>query len=164
MWAKSWILGSALGLWAVSSLLSARVVSPKCSFTSWKRLQLDVTPEEAQRDGRNRPPGAAGLSNPMDVGGNPGGSCPAQKPPAVALEPAQHLGSSSCPAGRLWVGFGFLEIRRRRGKSSGERPQHTAKESELSPGLWLCRGILALKSPWEVKWENVLEQGHLFTL
>lgn len=39
-----------------------------------------------------------------------------------------------------------------------------AKECELRPGVWLCGGILALKSPWEVKWENVLEQGHLFTL
>lgn len=77
MLAKSWILGSALGFWAASSLLRAHVVSPKCSSTSWKRLQLDVTPEEAQRDGRNHPPRAAGLSNPMDVGENPAPVAPA---------------------------------------------------------------------------------------
>lgn len=86
---------------------------PKCSFTSWKSLEWDLTPEKAQRDGRHRPPRAAELSNPTDVGepqhrnSHSRGSCPAQKPPseAVALLRSQ-LSTRGAPAA-LQGGFGW---------------------------------------------------------
>lgn len=105
-------LGSAFlaGVFIAQSTCGA---PPKCSFTSWKTLKWDLTPEKAQRDGRHRPPRAAGLSNPTDVGepqhrnSRSRGSCPAQKPPseAVALLRSQ-LSTRGAPAA-LQGGFGW---------------------------------------------------------
>lgn len=105
-------LGSAFlaGVFIAQSTCGA---PPKCSFTSWKSLEWDLTPKKAQRDGRHRPPRAAGLSNPTDVGepqhrnSCSRGSCPAQKPPseAVALLRSQ-LSTQGAPAA-LQGGFGW---------------------------------------------------------
>lgn len=48
-------VGKAVGFGlssGVSPLLRAHGVSPKSFFTSWKSLPLDLTPEKAQRGGR----------------------------------------------------------------------------------------------------------------
>lgn len=43
------------------------------------------------------------------------------------------------------------------------RPPHARRGGELGSRVWAFRGVLVLKSPWEVRWENMLEQGRLFT-
>lgn len=94
----------------------------------------------------------------MDVGENP-----AQKPPAVTLALLSAWGAPPAlqeALGGLWVP-GNEE---KEGKTLRIEATMNSKESELSPGVWLCRGVLAVQSPWEMKRENVLEQGHLFTL